>query len=307
MRAKLVRPSAAASPNGRRTCAPHRKRRTPRRARSPCRRPRPACLSATDRTAPPRRRRTHPCRHGRSVRVMACHLAASTRGIPARSSIASTSDQPPVEHRLHRFQRLPPSSRISHPPGRSTSRACVDKTLDRFHCPSRRRTARRAARGRALRVAVRRPRAVRHREGSKRSHRTIAAAKAASKIARATNSTRCSELARIAAKRPSARPREMSYAHTSARRFERERDRDRAGPAADIDDTSPLERTRSSAAVTTMLGFGAGNQHVGRDREVAPVEFLLLGDVLRRLAASSAGADSGRSESRRVRSARRVE
>ncbi len=58
------RRSAAAWRSGRRICAPHRTPPRLRRAGRICRRRRPVCLSATGRTALPRRRKTRPCRRG---------------------------------------------------------------------------------------------------------------------------------------------------------------------------------------------------------------------------------------------------
>ena len=70
------------------------------------------------------------------------------------------------------------------------------------------------------------------------------------------------------------------------RAFQRECHRDGSGTAADVDDAIAWTMRRERR-FDHMLGLGAGNQDVGRDREVSAVEFLCLGDVLRGLAADA--------------------
>ena len=58
-------------------------------------------------------------------------------------------------------------------------------------------------------------------------------------------------------------------------------------------DPQPMSTTRSLGSILAerrfdhVLGLRAGNQHVGRDGEVSPVELLFFGDVLRGLAADA--------------------
>ena len=91
--------------------------------------------------------------------------------------------------------------------------------------------------------------------------------------------------------------------------FERQRDGDRARACADVQHhVAGLDARRGS--LPPVLGFGAGNQDVRRHAELAAVEFLAAGDVLRRLALQAlvqvaAVVDPGRSRSVLLRDGRR--
>jgi hypothetical protein len=84
--------------------------------------------------------------------------------------------------------------------------------------------------------------------------------------------------------------------------FVRERDGDAAGAGAHIGDAkSSLRRVDRHPAdpqaferdFDHVLGFRARNQHIGRDFEIQPPEFLMAGEVLRRDAARALG-DQGK-------------
>ena len=98
-------------------------------------------------------------------------------------------------------------------------------------------------------------------------------------------------------------------AKTCAPGFERQRDGDRAGAGADIQHDVAGSDARQ-AGFHQVLGLRAGNQDIRRDAEIAAVEFLAAGDVLRRLALQAlvqiaAVVDPGDFASALLRDARR--
>ena len=174
-----------------------------------------------------------------------------------------------------------PSSMTSHPPGPQHARARPPRGARKSRSPWARRRAPRAARSRAPRAAARPARIAARRAGSRPPGRRRR--RPARTAGRRPPTARAPPVAARCPRATASAAGEMSVPHASAPVSSCRVTARAPEPHAGIHEASRARRQRQRG-FDHVLGFGAGNQHVGRDPELAAVELLPSGDVLGGLA-----------------------